>query len=262
MKIVVITGSTRGLGYGLAEAFLALDCAVAVNGRTTASVDQAASGLSANYPPNRILGQPGDVTRIDQVQALWDATKSRFGRVDIWINNAGVAHRPMDFRELAPEQIRLVVETNLIGTMNGSKVALTGMLRQGFGSLYNMEGLGSDGRQVAGLSLYGSTKRALRYLDEALIKEAEDTPVIVGSLSPGMVVTDMLTAPYDQQSLEWARAKRIFNILADRVETVAPWLAQEILANQNHGAHLKWLTKRKISTRFLLAPFRRRNLFE
>jgi hypothetical protein len=77
-----------------------------------------------------------------------------------------------------------------------------------------------------------------------------------------MVLTDMLTAPYDRQSAEWARARRIFNILADRVETVTPWLAGQILANQQHGARIKWLTKRKIITRFLLAPFRKRDLFE
>ena len=154
-----------------------------------------------------------------------------------------------------------MVETNLIGTMNGSKVALNGMLAQGFGSLYNMEGLGSDGRQVEGLALYGSTKRALRYLDEALIKECQGTLVLVGSLSPGMVVTDMLTAPYDRQSAEWERAKRIFNILADRVETVSPWLAGRLLANKKHGARITWLTRPKITARFLMSPFRKRDLF-
>ena len=262
MKTIVITGSTRGIGYGLAEAFLARDCAVTISGRTTESVERAISALSTEHDADRIFGQPGDVTRFEQVQALWTAAHTHFGRVDIWINNAGVANRPMDFAELSPEQIRAVVETNLIGTMNGSKVALTGMSAQGFGSLYNMEGLGSDGRQVAGLALYGSTKRAIHYLNEALVKETEGTPVLVGSLSPGMVLTDMLTAPYDQHSAEWARARRIFNILADRVETVTPWLADQILANQEHGARIKWLTKRKIIGRFLLAPFRKRDLFD
>jgi len=262
MKIIVITGSTRGIGFGLAEAFLARDCAVIISGRSATRVDQAVADLSARYGADRVLGQPCDVTQFEQVQALWDATKIRFGRIDIWINNAGIANSPMNFRELPPEQMRAVVETNIIGAMNGSKVALNGMLAQKSGSLYNMEGLGSDGRQVEGLSVYGSTKQALRYLNEALIKEAEGTPVLVGSLSPGMVVTDMLTAPYDQQSAEWERAKRIFNILADRVETVTPWLAQQVLANDRNGARIKWLTKRKMIERFLLAPFRKRDLFD
>jgi NAD(P)-dependent dehydrogenase (short-subunit alcohol dehydrogenase family) len=262
MKIIVITGSTRGIGYGLAQAFLARDCAVTINGRTIESVERAVTSLSVDHNPDRIFGQPCDVSRFEQVQALWTAAFTHFGRIDIWINNAGLVNPPLDFTELSPEQIRAVVETNLIGVMNGSQVALKKMSTQGFGSLYNMEGLGSDGRQVDGLALYGSTKRAIHYLNEALIKEAEGTPVLVGSLSPGMVVTDMLTTPYDRQSEEWARARRIFNILADRVETVTPWLAGQILANQQHGARIKWLTKRKIITRFLLAPFRKRDLFD
>lgn len=262
MKVIVITGSTRGIGFGLAEAFLARDCAVAISGRTTDSVDRAVSSLSVDHQPDRIFGRPCDVTRFEQVEALWRAAHTHFGRIDIWINNAGIAHPPIDVIELTPEQIRTVVETNLIGVMYGSQVALSQMSAQGFGSLYNMEGLGSDGRQVAGLALYGSTKRAVHYLNEALIKEAAETPVLVGSLSPGMVLTDMLTAPYDRQSQEWPRARRIFNILADRVETVTPWLADRMLANQQHGARIKWLTKRKIISRFLRAPFHKRDLFE
>ena len=262
MRVVVITGSTRGIGYGLADSFLAFECAVVVNGRTQGSVDRAVESPSTKHEATRILGQPGDVTQLEQVQQLWDAARQHFGRIDIWINNAGLAHRPMNFRELSPEQIKTVVETNMVGTMYGAKVALTGLLAQGFGSLYNMEGLGSDGRQVDGLTLYGSTKRGLNYLTEALVRETAGTPVLVGALSPGMVITDMLTSPYDPDSAEWERAKRIFNILADRVETVTSWLAQQVLANQQHGVRIRWLTRGKIFKRFLLAPLRKRNLFE
>lgn len=261
MKIIVITGSTRGIGYGLADSFLALDGSVVINGRTETGVDRAMQQLAARYEPGRILGHPCDVTRREQLQGMWDTAHSHFGQIDIWINNAGLAHRPETFRTLSPEQIKTVVETNLIGTMYGSQVALNGMLAQGFGSLYNMEGLGSDGRQVEGLALYGSTKRGLHYLTAALIEETTGTAVLVGALSPGMVLTDMLTGPYEPDSPEWERAKRIFNILADRVETVTPWLAQQILANQKHGANIRWLTRGRIIRRFLLAPFRKRDLF-
>ena len=103
MRVVVITGSTRGIGYGLADSFLALECAVVVNGRTQGSVDRAVESLSTKHEATRILGQPGDVTQLEQVQQLWDAARQHFGRIDIWINNAGLAHRPMNFRELSPE---------------------------------------------------------------------------------------------------------------------------------------------------------------
>ncbi|MCP4538701.1 MAG: SDR family oxidoreductase [Chloroflexi bacterium] len=263
MKIIVVTGSTRGIGYGLADSFLALGCAVTVSGRTPEAVEKAVAELSAKHQADHVFGQPCDVTDFEQVQALWDAAKARFDKIDIWINNAGLSNPQKDFWELAPERIQTIVSTNVIGAMYGSKVALRGMLDQGFGELYNMEGLGSDGRKVDGLALYGTTKSGLRYLNESLAQETKGTPVLVGALSPGMVVTDFLTAQYENRPPEdWENAKRIFNILADRVETVTPWLAQQVLANDKNGVCLQWLPAYKTMFRFLSAPFSKRNLFE
>ncbi len=262
MKSIVITGSTRGIGYGLADSFLALDCGVTVSGRTLAGVEQAVARLSSKHETESAFGHPCDVTRFEQVQALWDAARSRFGKIDIWINNAGIGHSQADFWEHEPEQITAVVETNLVGAMYGARVALGGMLEQGFGSFYNMEGLGSDGRRVEGLTLYASTKAGLRYLTDALVQETQGTPVVVGALRPGMVVTDLLTQQYEERPEDWESAKRIFNILGDRVETVTPWLARKVLANDKTGVRIVWLTRRKSIGRFLTAPFCKRDLFE
>ena len=135
MKTVVITGSTRGIGFGLADSFLAEGCAVVVSGRTEAAVSEAVSRLAARHDAQRISGQPCDVSDYAQVQALWDAAVARFGRVDIWINNAGIAHPVSDFEQLPPEQMKAIVETNVLGAMHGARVALKGMQAQGFGSL-------------------------------------------------------------------------------------------------------------------------------
>lgn len=261
MKNIVITGSTRGIGYGLAEAFLARGCAVAISGRTEAGVNRAVTALAARHDPNHIFGRACDVTRFEQVQGLWEAVQSKFGRIDIWINNAGLGNPQLDFWQHPPDRLANVVETNLLGAMYGSKVAISGLLAQDGGALYNMEGLGSNGRRVAGLTLYGTTKYGLHYLNEGLVEETRGTPVLVGALSPGMVVTDLLTGQYQDRPDDWERAKRIFNILADRVETVSPWLAGQVLANEKHGARITWLTRPKIMTRFLMAPFRKRDLF-
>ncbi len=262
MRGVVITGSTRGIGFGLADAFLALGCVVTVSGRTSARVEKAAAQLSSRHPADRVLGHVCDVTRFEQVQELWNRAQGRFGRVDIWVNNAGVGHAQCEFFTAPPEEIEEVVETNVVGTMYGARVALGGMLAQGFGSLYNMEGLGSDGRRVRGLTLYGSTKGCVRYLTDALAAEVRGTGVIVGALNPGMVTTEFLTGRFEGGSEDWERAKRIFNILADRVETVTPWLAEKALANTKNGARFNWMTRGKAMGRFLAAPFRRRDLFE
>ena len=262
MKSVVITGSTRGIGYGLAESFLALGCAVTVSGRSSASVEKAVTQLSSTYQPDRIVGHPCDVTEIDQVQGLWDKAHGQFGTVDIWVNNAGISHPQSDFWTQSSEEFMAVVETNIVGTMHGARVAIQGMVEQGFGSLYNMEGLGSDNRKVKGLTLYGSTKRSVRYLTEALAEEVKGTEVIVGAFSPGMVITDLLTGRAEEGAEEWEEAKRIFNILADRVETVTPWLAQKALRNRKNGVRFAWLTPGKVMTRFITAPFTKRDLFK
>ncbi len=201
------------------------------------------------------------MTQIEQVQALWDAAVAHFGRIDIWINNAGINHPRRDFWEHSPEQIQAVVDANLVGVMYGSQVALRGMLDQGSGGLYNMEGMGSDGRQVEGMTLYGTTKYSLHYLTDALVEETKRTPVLVGALSPGMVITDMLTREEVRSEEDWQTTKRVFNILADRVEDVTPWLARQILDNDKTGVRIKWLTRGKIIARFMTAPFRKRDLF-
>jgi NAD(P)-dependent dehydrogenase (short-subunit alcohol dehydrogenase family) len=262
MKTIVITGSTRGIGYGLADSFLALGCTVVISGRTQVAVDRAVAELSARHNAHRISGQPCDVTDFEQVQALWDVSKAFHDRIDIWINNAGISHPQAVFWEHPPERIDAVISTNLIGTMYGCKVALQGMLDQGSGAMYNLEGLGSDGRRVEGLALYSTTKYGLRYLNQALADEVDGTGVIVGALAPGMVVTDLLTDQYEDRPDDWEEAKRIFNVIADRVETVVPWLAERVLANEENGARIAWLTRSKIMGRFLSARFRKRDLFE
>jgi NAD(P)-dependent dehydrogenase (short-subunit alcohol dehydrogenase family) len=263
VKIVVITGSTRGIGFGLADAFLELGNAVVICGRSQDSVEAALARLAAIHGAERILGHACDISHLEQVQGLWNTTQAHFGQVDIWINNAGLSHPRAEFWKQPPELVQAVVDTNLTGTMYGCQVALRGMLAQGFGALYNMEGLGSDGRQVAGMTLYSTTKYGLKYLTDALVEETKDTLLLVGALSPGMVLTDMLIREQDERSdADWQAAKRMFNILADRVEDVTPWLARQVLANDKSGARIKWLTRGRIMVRFLTAPFRKRDLFE
>jgi short-subunit dehydrogenase len=144
--------------------------------------------------------------------------------------------------------------------MYGAKVALSEMRAQGHGALYNMEGLGSSGPVVAGMALYATTKSALSYVTGALAKEVEGTGLVVGALQPGMVVTDLLMGRDGERGPPDARARRIMNILADRVETVTPWLAREVLANERNGARIRWLTQWKVMGRFLSAAFHRRQV--
>ncbi len=261
MKIVVITGSTSGIGLGLAEAFLSLGCAVTISGRSRANLDKAHGMLAGNYDESRILAHLCDVRYYDQVVGLWDTARERFGQIDIWINNAGAGHPETLIWQYSPDIVDRIIATNVTGALYGLNVALKGMLQQGFGSVYNMEGLGSSGPVIKGLALYAATKSALAYLTTAAAKEVEGTLVIVGGLQPGMVATKLITDQYAGHPEEWKRSERIFNILADRVETVTPWLAKRILANRKNGARISWLTRFKVMMRFLMSPFHKRAVF-
>ena len=262
MKTIVITGSTRGIGYGLVQAFLARGQAVVVSGRSPASVDQAVAALQARQPAVQLLGQPCEVSDLPQVEALWAAAKQRFGQVDIWINNAGIAHPPQNVWELPKETLDAVVATNITGSLYGTRVAMRGMLAQGSGFIYDLHGFGSTGMVRPGLSVYGLSKYALAYLTKALSAETAGGPVKIGALSPGIVITELMTRPYDGDPAGLERAKRVFNILGDRVETVTPWLADKVLANTKSGVVINWLTPAKAAWRFASASFNKRNLFD
>ena len=261
MKRVVITGSTRGIGLGLAREFLRRGCAVAISGRNRDGMDEALQELASLGAADRLLGVPCDVRRADEVRGLWDEVAGQWGGIDLWICNAGVSHPIGPLQGCSAETIDQVLATNLGGTLHCCRVALDGMNRQGFGALYNMEGLGSDGRKVPGMALYGITKAGVRYLTVALAAETEGSRVIVGAISPGMVVTELLTSPYDACPAELEKVSWLFRILADRVETVAPWLVDRILANRRNGARICWLTPAKIMARFLTSCAKRRDPF-
>ncbi|MFO0667542.1 MAG: SDR family oxidoreductase [Polyangiaceae bacterium] len=259
-KSVVITGSTRGLGLAMAGSFLARGCAVTLSGRDEGALDAARTALGEK-DADRVSGLSGDVSSEADIRALWKHAIQRFGRVDIWINNAGTTNPQVPFIRQSTRTLASVVETNLMGTMLGSHVALTAMLEQGFGALYNMEGFGSDGSRQPGMSTYGATKAAVRYLTKSLADECKGTPVIVGALSPGVVVTDLLLRVYAEGDPEnWTRARRIFQFIADRTDVVAPFLADAVLSNTKNGARLAWMTVPKAVLRFLKPSYHRRKL--
>ncbi|RDI60567.1 SDR family oxidoreductase [Nocardia pseudobrasiliensis] len=255
MSTVIVTGGTRGIGLGMTYALLDRGHRVVLCGSDSRRVEQLRAQL-----PERASALTADVTDRAQLQKVWDCAVDRYGSVDIWINNAGVSHIRMPLWQLPIEEIQATVQTNLLGVVNGCAVAIAGMAAAGRGHVWNMEGLGSDGRTVAGLSIYGASKRAVTYLTEALAAEVPPG-VSVGLLSPGMVATDLLTHGYADPR-ELAKARKVFDILADRVETVAPWLAERAVTRTRNGAHVRWLTGTKVMSRFALAPFRTRHIFD
>jgi NAD(P)-dependent dehydrogenase (short-subunit alcohol dehydrogenase family) len=240
MKVIVITGSTRGIGFGLAREFLAQDCAVVISGRTQPAVDRAVAALIPAGDVRRVTGIACNTCDLDQVQALWDSAVRTFGRVDIWINNAGISRGAAHIEDIPAADVHMVIETNILGAIHGAVVALRGMRAQGAGAIYNMEGLGSDGMRLDGQHMYGLTKRALAYLTDSLADEVSGSRVIVGALRPGMMITDMIIGQYENRPAEWEKSRAILEAISEKVEVVAPVLVSKILANTRNGARLKF----------------------
>ena len=259
VKTAVVTGSTRGIGFGLAKEFLRRGHNVVISGRRASACTEAAGALAPFAAADaRVLAVPCDVSDYAQVQHLWDEAVAAFKRVDIWINNAGMANTRLPIGALLRDEVSAVVRTNVLGTMYGAKIALAGMRAQGSGAIYNFEGFGSNGQKSPGISLYGCTKFGITYFTKALIAETKGGPVRVGYLSPGIVMTDMILDDRPKMTPEaWAKVMKVYNILGDRVETVTPWLVEQVLADTRHGARLAWLTIPGAIGRFVKARISR-----
>ncbi len=153
-----------------------------------------------------------------------------------------------------------VIDANIWGMIWGTRVPLAGMQAQGHGKIFNFEGFGSDGMAAPGLTVYGLTKRALTYFTKGVNKEIAGSPVLLGTISPGIVVTDLLDEAKDADPAAWAKTKRLYNILADKVETVVPFIAAEVLRADKPGTAIRWLTTPKAAWRFMSAGITRRKV--
>lgn len=256
MKTIVVTGSTRGIGFAMAKSFLEKGCRVVVSGRKESNVKAVVKELAATFPENRIAGKTCDVTSLEDIQVLWDFAVKKFGIIDIWVNNAGVSNTLNLLPKLTADEIKNVVETNLLGEIYGTQVALIGFQAQGHGAIYNMEGMGSKkGRMVDGLSVYGTTKAGLRFFNDAIAHELKDSQLLIGALLPGMILTDMVTGQYVGKPEDWNRVKGIFYAISEDVNIVGDWMADKILTNKKNGVRFEFSNTFKILLRILKHRF-------
>ncbi|MFM7625803.1 MAG: SDR family NAD(P)-dependent oxidoreductase [Gammaproteobacteria bacterium] len=265
-KVVVITGSTQGLGYGYAQAFLQRGHHVVVSGRQQSAVDAAIDRLEADavVGAGAVIGQACEVSDPAQVQALWDFAVRSFGPVDIWLHNAGYARTGVGFAATTPTEIAAMVRGNVIGSMNSAQVAVAGMAKQPQGGklFLTLGGGGASGRVVPGMAVYSTTKRAVKYFADSLVKErrkAKDDRVLVGTISPGVNVTEgLLREMRALPEAERARALRQLDFVGEHVSTTTPWIAERILAATKQGEDITWLTTGRLLRRGLGAMLGRK----
>lgn len=261
MKNVVITGSTRGIGLAMAREFLQEGCHVTLSGRGEELEDET-TGTLAVYQ-DQFIYIPCNVQHKSELQELWDRSAAHWGDIDIWINNAGQNTPHVFAWETDESHTRSVIETNLLGMIYGAQIAAKEMIRQGHGAIYSMEGLGSNDMIQPKTILYGTTKHALTYFMKGLARELEGTGVLSGRLSPGMMMTDFITKTPDGDESEVIhdeKFRRIFNILADKPETVAAFFVPQMLSNTRNNAQIAWLTNRKAAWRFMTGRKRKGRL--
>lgn len=242
---IFITGGTRGIGNGLVKEFLKRGHVVSFTGTSESSVRNASTMLNGKF-----IGLICDVTSYSQIVKASERAIEHFGKIDVWINNAGIDQERLVLDELEYSDIKRVIDINVIGSMYGTAIALNHFKQHKIGIVYNMEGLGSNGMKIPKTIVYGSSKSLITYFSEAANKEVKAFKHIsVGRLQPGMVFTDLLKHGMDNEG------KKIALILGNRVEEVTPYLVKGILQNKRV---VKWLTTRRIFLKFMMAPFKKR----
>ncbi len=205
-QIVVITGSSRGLGKAMAMECQRAGARVVVSSRNADAVRAAVNALP---DPANALGVPCDVRDLAQVRALADAAVSKFGQIDVWINNAGLAHPYAKMMQIDSAQWRASFETNFFGAYHGCRAALEKMLPRQRGQIINVVGAGATD-PAPNQSAYGTSKTAILRLTQTLAREYADAGVSIKAFQPGMIWTDMLMnsegvdEPKLRARFEWA----------------------------------------------------------
>lgn len=239
---IVITGGTRGIGRGLVKYLLKKGHNVTFTGTNETSLIKSYEGLKDNYH-----GVLCDVRNPKDIEHLYYEAYQRFGRIDVWFNNAGVNQTRGNITELSYEEMNRVVDINIKGTLYATSYVLRQMEEENHGIIYNMEGLGSDGRKIPSTVLYGSTKRFVRYFSRGIEKELKGNARI-GRISPGMVRTDLLLEDLQPD------AKKVVSILSDDVETVTNYIGKQI---EEGKQNIFWLTGIKVMWKFLKSIFKK-----
>ena len=186
-RAAVVTGGSRGLGRSMAVALASAGANVAVAARSTVALEETAGLIEG--AGQRGLAVPTDVTSYAEVERLIETTRSEFGRLDILINNSGIAKvRPLV--EWRPEDWRDVLDVNLVGVFNGCRAAAPYLLAQRAGKVINISSmLAAVG--LSGYTVYSATKGAIIAFTRTLGVEWARHNVQVNAIAPGWFATDM-----------------------------------------------------------------------
>jgi NAD(P)-dependent dehydrogenase (short-subunit alcohol dehydrogenase family) len=237
-QIIVITGSTRGIGLVMAKAMVTAGAKVVICGRSQASLDNLKTHFDP-WPSDQILPIVCDVTDLQQVENLADQTLAQFGKIDTWFNNAAVNRYFGPALEVPLEHWREVIDTNLNGTYYGTIVALKRMLPRNQGKIINLFGAGTkDTPGNSYLSAYVTSKAAVRRLTLTIAQDYRHTPISILGFNPGLFDSD-LTRKIQPVNEEAKKRMKILDFgltwlssTPEAVGTMAVYLASEATQGQ------------------------------
>jgi NAD(P)-dependent dehydrogenase (short-subunit alcohol dehydrogenase family) len=219
-KVAIVTGASRGLGRAMALALAEAGADVAVAARSVPDLEETAHQVETLG--RRAVAVRTDVADYAQVEALVARASDALGRLDIVVNNSGIAH-VAPLAEMAPEDFRRTVEVNLIGVWNGCRAAASRLIAQRSGKVINLSSmLGAAG--LSGYSAYSASKGGVIALTRALGVEWARFGIQVNAIAPGWFVTDMNAAAFGDERVRDRLLRDVPARRTGRIEEIGPLL--------------------------------------
>jgi 3-oxoacyl-[acyl-carrier protein] reductase len=187
--VAVVTGGSRGIGLAIASALVADGARVVITGKSWAHLS-AARPLIERAGPGSVETLQADVRHYDEVERAMAATVTRFGGLDILINNAGIGIFA-NVADMTPAEWSEVIDTNLTGVFNGCRAAIPHLRRRGGGFIVNISSLASKSAFPTAAA-YCATKSGLNAFSEALMQEVRYDNIRVSYVMPGSVATGFM----------------------------------------------------------------------
>ena len=205
-KVIAITGASSGIGREIAMAFYECGAKLALCSRSAERVKEAIADFAQPDDP-RILVVTADTANVPEIHAFRDAAVKHFGRIDVWVNNAGIEH-PCPTVEVTEEIFNSVVHTNFRGYYFGCQAAAQTMIPQGGGVIINIGSVNAV-TVVVGQAVYAGTKAAISQITKSFAREWGKDGIRVNCIGPGSIPTKINEEKYKVPGAEEAMCAKI-----------------------------------------------------